>query len=139
MAGGAVASIHFTRGQARSSPLERTEVVGEGANVVVENCSRVTYYRPVADAGFRRYGRSSDFTGEITDAPIVWEPEFSLGQLYNKGIFLLGYYDELKYFCDAVLEDAPVLLGGLDYAEEGIRIYEAFGQGPGEVIPLRGT
>lgn len=46
-AGGAVGTLHLVAGIAQSSPLERLEVVGRDANVVVDNGVRVTYYRPV--------------------------------------------------------------------------------------------
>jgi hypothetical protein len=40
---GAVGTIHMTAGISGSGPLERLEVIGEGANVVVENGVKVTY------------------------------------------------------------------------------------------------
>jgi predicted dehydrogenase len=122
---GAVGSIHFAHGQSGTSPLERVEVVGDGANVVVENGIRVTYYRPGArgDAG---YGRETDFIGPDDAAPVVWEPEFSLGQLYNKGLFLLGYYDELAAFVEAVRANRRPGVANLDDAREVMKLYEAF-------------
>jgi len=30
------------------------------------------------------YGRQPNFIGPDAGAPLVWEPEFSLGKLYNK-------------------------------------------------------
>lgn len=136
MKSGATASIHFSFSQSRSSILERTEVTGDGANIVVENNRRLIYYRSIQNKGFRQYGRSSDFTGNMSDAPIIWEPEFSLGNLYNKNIFLLGYYGEIYYFCDAVLNNKEIEIGGIDDAEEGIKIYEAFKQGPNRLIKI---
>ncbi|HUV38800.1 MAG TPA: Gfo/Idh/MocA family oxidoreductase, partial [Planctomycetota bacterium] len=59
---GAVGCIHFSHGQSGTSPLERVEVVGEGANVVVENGVKLTYYRPGA-RGPGGYGRAPDFIG----------------------------------------------------------------------------
>src|SRR5437879_2489201 len=44
--GGAIGAFHMAAGQSGTSPLERLEVVGKGANLVVENGSRLTYYRP---------------------------------------------------------------------------------------------
>jgi hypothetical protein len=35
----------------------------------------------------------------------TWEPEFSLGQLYNKGLFLLGYAPEVIDFTTRLLEN----------------------------------
>src|SRR5690606_24249740 len=54
-ASGVIGTLHLAAGQASTSPLERVEVLGRGANVVVENGVRLTYYRP----GPRlKYGRS---------------------------------------------------------------------------------
>ena len=66
----------------------------------------------------------------------VWEPEFSLGQLYNTGAFLLGYYGELAALLRRGARATPVEIGGIDWAEEGIRIFDAFAEGPGTVIAL---
>lgn len=136
MKSGVQACIHFTAGQSGTSVLERIEVTGAGSNAVVENNIRLTWYRPVQDPALRSYGRASDFTGAVGDAPIVWEPEFSLGNLYNKNICLLGYYNELNYFCEAVLHDAPLAFGTLDDAEEGIRMFDAFKKGPGTTVEI---
>jgi len=111
--------------------LERVEVTGDGTNAVIENNIHLTWYRRVEAKGFRAYGSEGDFTGAMSDAPVVWEPEFSLGNLYNTGIFLLGYHSELRHFCDAVLSDTAITVGTLDDAEEGIRILDAFAKGPG--------
>jgi predicted dehydrogenase len=133
---GAEAVIHFTHGQSGSSPLERVEVTGDGGNAVVENNIRLTWYRPVRAAGFRAYGQDGDFTGPMDDAPLVWEPEFSLGSLGNKSTFILGYHAELQHFCEAALAGRPVTLGTLDHAEEGIRVLDAFARGPGVTTDL---
>ncbi|MBW3625934.1 MAG: Gfo/Idh/MocA family oxidoreductase [Armatimonadetes bacterium] len=121
---GAVGSLHLAHGSSGMSPLERTELVGRGANVVVENNLRVTYYRPGGPEG--GYGRAGTFYADEEKAPLFWEPEFSLGQLYNKGLFLLGYAPEILYFCDCVLENRPPEVGSLDDALEILRIYEAY-------------
>ena len=128
---GAVASLHLAALVYRGGLSERTEANGDGGSILVENGVSVTW---IPHGGMPRYGRGPDFT----DQPGVtrWEPEFSLGQLYNKGIFLLGYHDEIAHFCAAVLEHRPVTVGGLDYAEEGIRIFDAFRKGPDHLIEV---
>jgi predicted dehydrogenase len=133
MQSGAIATMHLAHGQSASSPLERVEVIGSHSNAVIENNTKLTWYRPVTTLGFRQYGRDGDFTGENSDAPLTWEPEFSLGTLANKSTFILGYHAELQAFCEAALRNAPVTLGTLDHAEEGIRIYDAFAQGPNAI------
>jgi predicted dehydrogenase len=133
-ASGAVGSLHLSAGQGNLSPLERTEIIGENANVVVENNLRVTYYRGKSSGA--GYGQEADFYHDNPAPPLFWEPEFSLGQLYNKGIFLLGYAQEVLYFCDCVLENTPPERANLDDALEIMRIYEAYCQEDGQVVRL---
>lgn len=121
---GAIGSLLLAQGQSGLSPLERTEIIGEGANVVVENNLRVTYYRPGDPPG--TYGQTPSFYGDDESGPLRWEPEFSLGQLYNKGLFLLGYVPEIAAFCDAVLNETPLEYGNLGDALEIMRVYEAY-------------
>jgi predicted dehydrogenase len=147
MESGAVASLQFVAASSQRTAAERTEVNGDYATAVVENNMRVIYApnpglreRPGWGIGkhrWRNYGRDPDFTGAPADGYLVWEPEFSLGQLYNNGLFLQGYYGEIAEFCAAVLDGRPVDVGGIDYADEGIRLRDAFLQGPDRVIDLR--
>ncbi|MDO8588117.1 MAG: Gfo/Idh/MocA family oxidoreductase [Armatimonadota bacterium] len=134
-ASGAIGSLHFTAGQSGTSLLERLEVVGLGANVVVENGIKLTYYRP-GGRGPGGYGGSPSFIGDDAGAPLYWEPEFSLGQLYNKGLFMLGYYGEVAHFVDCVKQDRPPEKCGLRDALEITKLYEAFLQPEGRVIEL---
>jgi len=131
---GAVATLAFTAGAARNGGMERTTIVGsDGRHVVVDNNVRVSLHRSPA----HDYGRSpSYFTGSPADAAAVWAPEFSLGQLYNKGLFLLGYYDEVNEFALSVRESRPPAKGTLAQAWQITRIFEAFAEGPGKVIEL---
>ena len=136
MRSGAVASLHLPWSMSMRGIQERTEVNGDRASAWSENNTRVTF---AANPPLRElhYGRDERHTTDLHGVT-VWEPEFSLGQLYNTGAFLLGYYGELSHFCDAVLAGRPIEIGNLDWAEEGIRIFEAFAEGPGKVIPLSG-
>lgn len=120
---GAVGTLHMPGGGSGTSPLERLEVVGEHANVVVENGVKVTYYRP---ANRPAYGRSASYLVEDDVAPLRWEPEFSLGQLYNKNIFYLGYVQEVLHFCDSVLTDTPPRKGTLEQSLEIAKLFEAY-------------
>lgn len=134
MRSGAVASLHLPWGMSMRAIQERTEINGDRASAWAENNTRVTF-APNPPLRELHYGRDERHTADLHGVT-VWEPEFSLGQLYNTGAFLLGYYGELAHFCDAVLSGKPVEIGGLDWAEEGIRIFDAFAQGPGTVIAL---
>jgi predicted dehydrogenase len=131
---GAVGSLHLAGGQSGFSPFERTEIVGQGANVTVENNLRVTYYRVGGPQG--GYGRAGTYYGDNDSAPLVWEPEFSLGQLYNKGLFLLGYAPEIIEFCQCVLQDRPPNVGNLNDAYEILQVYEAYRQPDAQIVKI---
>ncbi|HEV7214460.1 MAG TPA: Gfo/Idh/MocA family oxidoreductase [Chloroflexota bacterium] len=132
---GGIGTLQLVGGQSGTSPLERLEVIGTGANVVVENGVKLTYYRP-GRRGPGGYGRQPDFIGPDESAPIIWEPEFSLGQLYNKGLFLLGYVPEVLAFCESVLSNTPPAKAGLGDALALLRWYEAYSKPEGEWITL---
>jgi hypothetical protein len=51
--------------------------------------------------------REPTFIGPDEDAPLFREPEFTLGQLYNKKIFLIGYVGEVSACAEAVLCGRP--------------------------------
>jgi predicted dehydrogenase len=130
---GAIGNLILSHGQSVSSYYERTEVIGEGENVVVENNIRVTLYR----RGKRKqdYGRSGDYFNLTQDesGPVYWEPEFSLGELHNKGLFLLGYAPEVISYTTRLLEGLGPESGTLDDALEILLIYEAYRKSDGIV------
>jgi len=132
---GAIGTMHLAGGQAGTSPLERLEVIGKGTNVVVENGVKLTYYRK-GSRGPGGYGRSASYIGPDDGAPIVWEPEFSLGQLYNKNIFTLGYAPEVSYFCDCVLAGTRPAYANLDDTLAMMRWYQAYQQPEGRLIEI---
>lgn len=133
-AGGAIATIACTEGASWRGGMERTFVAGQhGNHVVVDNNIRVTWYKGKLPG----YGDSPDYyVGDAADTAATWEPEFSLGNLYNKGLFLLGYYGEVNEFARSVIEGRPPAKCGLDQAWQVTRILEAFSQGPGRRVAL---
>lgn len=134
---GAVGTLHLAAGSARSAPLERLEVVGRDANVVVDNGVRVTYYR--AGANGPGYGRSASYLTDDATAPLFWEPEFSLGTLSNKNLFYLGYVQEVLHFCDSALSGRPPTKGTLTQALQIMQLFEAYQRVPAGVptsLPL---
>ena len=135
---GAIGNLTYSHGQSFSSFLERTEVIGEGENVVVDNNLRVTLYR----RGQRKqgYGRSGDYfdLSDEESAPLRWEPEFSLGELHNKGIFMLGYAPEVISYTTRLLEGKGPERGTLDDALQILLIYEAYRQ-PDGIVHSIGT
>lgn len=131
---GALCTIHLAHGAGWNGGLERTWIVGErGRSIVVENNLRLEYRR---DPKLGYGDVPSFFTGGPNDVTAVWQPEFSLGQLYNNGLFLQGYWGELNEFAAAVLEGRRPSCCGLDHAWQATRIFEAFAEGPDQLIPL---
>lgn len=120
---GAVGSLHLAAGQSGSGPLERVEAIGEGAHAVVENGTRLIHYRK---AKLPSYGRAASFIQPDDSAALLYEPENSLGQLYNNNMFTLGYVPEVLHFCEAVLEGKPLQKGTLDAAIEIMKLYDFF-------------
>src|SRR6185369_12106241 len=120
---GAVGVLHLASGASGMSPLERVEVVGRGANLVVDNGMRLTYYRRGRTPD---YGRSESYMVDEAYAPLVWEPEFSLGQLYNNNMFTLGYAQEVRHFCDCVLSGEAPTRGTLAEVAEIMTLFETY-------------
>jgi hypothetical protein len=92
----------------------------------VDNNIHITLYRKGRPK--QGYGRSGDYFNLIDDecAPLRWEPEFSLGQLHNKGLFLLGYAPEIIRYTTRLLEGHGPEWGTLADALEILLIYEAY-------------
>ncbi len=131
---GVVGSIALTRGASLNCGMERTTIVSDsGRHITVENNLRVTYHRL---PGLSYGDTPSFYAGSPAEAAAVWEPEFSLGQFYNKGLFLLGYFGEVNEFARARLEGRPPRKGTLDQAWQVTRIFEAFAEGPRNTIML---
>jgi predicted dehydrogenase len=130
-----VATIALTHGSASATGMERTTIISDkGRHVIVDNNIRVSYHR---DTPGREYGKTPNYyVGTPDQTTASWEPEFSLGQLYNKGIFLLGYYGEVNEFAQAIVEGRPVSKAHLEHACQATRIFEAFAQGPRKVIEI---
>jgi predicted dehydrogenase len=130
---GAVVAFHFPRTKSGLSPLEYLEAVGEGANAVVDNAARLTYYRK-ASAG--QYGRMTDQITSLEDGPLRWEPELSLGTLYNDHNFIQGYAQALLHFTEAVNAQQPVTVGTLEDALEIMKVFEVLCEGPDADVEL---
>lgn len=131
---GALGTVFFPGQPSPSGPAERATVVGTGAHLTIDNVIRLTYYRRVTNRGL--YGREPSFIGDDADAPLFWEPEFTLGQMYNKNIFLIGYVGEVSHFADAVLRGEPPQHAGADDLVEIVRWTEALHEPSGTLTRL---
>ena len=131
--GGAVAVFHFPTTASQASPLEYLEAVGEGANVIVDNAARITYYRKTARG---EYGRTTDALTPLSEGPLRWEPEFSLGVLYNDRNFIQGYAQSVLHFTEAAMTGRPTTIGTLEDALEVLKVHEALCKGPGTTVTI---
>jgi predicted dehydrogenase len=126
-ASGAIGTLHLAAGASWSSPLERVEAIGRTANAVVENGVKLTYFRR---AELPTYGRAASFIQPDEAAPLHWEPECSLGQLYNNNLFYLGYVPEILHLTDALLAGQNISKGTLDDVIAIMQLYEFFQKVP---------
>lgn len=137
-ASGTIAVLSLTHGASRDGGMERTLLVGDrGQHIVIDNNIRVTCHRDPPYEPGTGYGAAPNYyTGGLGDATVSWEPEWSLGQLYNKGLFLLGYYGEVNEFARSILENRPVAKAHLLHAWQATHVFEAFAQGPEKKVRL---
>ena len=124
---GAIGSLHFSAAQSWAGPFERVEAIGEWSHAIVENGVKLTHYR---QADLPSYGRASSWIQPEDSAALLYEPEFTLGQLYNNNMFSLGYAPEVLHFCEAVLEQKPLTKGTLEAALEIMKLYDFYSQVP---------
>jgi predicted dehydrogenase len=130
---GAIGTLHFAAGQSGGSMFERVEIIGEGANAVVENGSKLTYFRR---ADLPSYGRAASFIQPEDKAALVFEPEHSLGQLYNNNLFYLGYVGEILHLTDAILAGFQITKGTLEVAAEIMKLFEFYRRTDAGVVTM---
>jgi len=125
--------IYLKKGASSYAPLERLEIVGNNANIILGNAINLTFFTP-ANRG--PYGRAIDYFPVYGDGPKSYFPEFSLGQLYNKGLFLEGYYQEIKNFVDCTINNQTPSIANLDHALKVMQLYESFSNEPNKLAKL---
>jgi predicted dehydrogenase len=119
---GAIGNFHLADGAPTTQPFERYSFFGNNCSVTIENNNRVVFQRGIPFT----YAQTSNFTVPGFDSgAIVWEAQNTLGTLENKSLMTQGFYGELKYFCDCVLNGTVPELGSLEFALHLMRVYEA--------------
>lgn len=118
-ADGVIGNFHFASGP---HPNESYHFYGEDWHIEVENSSKVTLQRGIPF----EYNKTFQYIPEGLDSgAIVWEPQNCLATLENKALFTQGIYQELKHFCDCVIDHQQPQKGSLEFALEVMRVYEA--------------
>lgn len=132
-ANGVLGNFHLADGARHGQPSELYQFFGDGCHAEIRNGTTVILQR-----GMRfDYSGSTSFVAEGFDSgAIVWEPQNSLGTLENKGLFVQGFYQELRYFCDCILTGKPAEQGSLEFALEVMKVYEAGLRSNGDQVTI---
>ena len=103
------------------------------SQITIDTTLRVTIHRGIPF----NYSTTTNYVPEgMESGSIVWEPWDTLGTLENKALFTQGFYAEMKYFCDCVLEETQAELGSLAFASQVMRVYEAGLISQGEAVAV---
>jgi len=127
---GVIGNLHMASGPI---PMEAYYLYGESWHLDIYNNNRIALHRGVP----MHYGKTTSFVppGDDTGA-VVWEASNCHASLENKALFTQGIYNELRYFCECILEDRPAKRGSLEFALDVMRVYEAGLRSNGEEILL---
>lgn len=131
---GAIGNFHLAAGENRGQPIERYSFFGDRAHLVIDNGLRVTLQRGIPF----QYGRTTSYAPEGLDSgAIVWEPQNREATLENKALFTQGIYNEMRYFCDCVLEGRPAETGSLEFTLQVMKVNEAGLLSAGRRVDIR--
>ena len=119
---GAMGNFHLADGARHGQPSELYQFFGDGCHAEIRNGTQVLLQRGMQ---YDYRGSTSFLSDGFDSGAVVWEPQHSLGTLENKGLFIQGFYQEMRYFCDCILEDRPAEIGSLEFALEVMKVYEA--------------
>jgi predicted dehydrogenase len=118
-ANGVIGNLHMASGP---FPNESYRLFGDKWHLDIENGSKVTLQRGIPF----EYGSTTNYMGEGDDnGAVVWEPQNSKASIESKLLFTQGFYSEMKYFCDCVLEGKQAEKGSLEFALDVMKVYEA--------------
>jgi predicted dehydrogenase len=123
---GTTGTMHITQGDAYSTPQENVEIIGEGANVVIDNIIRLFYYRRM-----KRLPRD-EYIGANEEAPLIWEPSFSLSGAVRV-LVLEGYVGEIQHFAESILNNKQPT-SNIHDGIEALRLVDALTSKPEKTI-----
>ncbi len=130
---GALGNFHLADGARHGQPSELYQFFGDGCHAEIRNSTHVSLQRGMPF----NYRNSTSYVPQgFNSGAIVWEPQNSLGTLENKGLFIQGFYQEMRYFCDCILEGKPAEQGSLEFALEVMKVYEAGLRSEGDPVSV---
>ncbi len=127
---GVIGSVHLATGQSPASPQERLEIVGSGANLVVESGVRLVCYRPVGGGNAEPAGRQEGYVaGDADHAPLFWEPLPEALEPATHQVVLSGYLDSVRSFAESLLAGEAPKHGTLIEALHVMTVFDRIHQG----------
>lgn len=116
---GVIGNFHLASG---AYPMETYSLFGDTWHLDIHNNNRIELQRGIPF----QYGKTTSFIAEGDESgAVVWEAQNCLATLENKALFTQGFYAEMKYFCDCILEQKQPVKGSLEFALELMKVYEA--------------
>jgi predicted dehydrogenase len=116
---GNIGNLHLASGP---QPIEEYHFYGDKWHLAIQNNNRVVLQRGIPFD----YANTWNFAPEGDDSgAVVWEPQNALSTLENKSLFIQGVVQELKHFCDCVIDHNQPGLGSLEFARQVMQVYEA--------------
>lgn len=116
---GAISNLHMAFGAPTSQPNERFLVIAGKHSIEIENSRKLIYQRGI-DFDY------SHGTSYLSGAgAVVWEAQNSLNSPENMAVMTQGLFGGLEHFCNSVLSGTQATTGGLEFALELTRIWEA--------------
>ena len=117
-----IGTLHMTNGVASGQPHEHYFFYGDGTHVEIRNNLKVTYYRSIP---FKYRQTKAYAPSGIDHGAISWEPQNTLATLENKALFTQGFWNEMNYFCDCILENRKASICSLEFALHLMQVHEA--------------
>lgn len=130
-ASGALGNLHMAAGAGRGQPFENYVFYGNSVHAEINNAHRVTLQRGIPF----NYTQTTNYAPAGFDhGALVWEPQNSVATLDNKALFTQGFYREMRYFCDCILESRKPETGSLAFSLELMKAQEAALVSEGDAI-----
>jgi predicted dehydrogenase len=130
---GVIGNFHLASGP---YPMETYALFGDKWHLAIENESRVVLQRGIE----HDYAKTTSFVPEGDGrGAVVWEASNALSTLENKAPFIQGIYNEMKSFCDCILEKREPQIGSLEFALDVMRAYEAALRSNGATVKVEET
>ena len=128
---GVMGNFHLASGP---YPMETYALFGDQWHLTIDNESRVVLQRGID----HEYATTTTFVpaGDDTGA-VVWEASNALSTLENKAPFIQGVFNEMKCFCDCILEKSKPDIGSLEFSLDVMRVYEAALRSGGATVEVQ--